>query len=65
MSVSREATLFGNLADAAVLVVEAGVTRKSAARKAKESLEAAGVSLIGTILNNRSFPIPEKIYKRI
>ena len=64
-SVSQDSVLFGNLADAAVLVVEAGVTRKHAALKAKESLEAAGVSLIGTILNNRSFPIPEKLYRRI
>jgi Mrp family chromosome partitioning ATPase len=64
-SLSQDATLFGNLADAAVLVVEASVTRKHAARKAKESLEAAGVSLVGTILNNRSFPIPENLYKRI
>jgi Mrp family chromosome partitioning ATPase len=64
-SVSRDAALFGNLADAAVLVVEASVTRKPAARKAKEFLDAAGVLLIGTILNNRSFPIPETLYKRI
>ena len=63
--VSRDAALFGNLADGVVLVIEASVTRKSAALKAKESLEAAGVSLIGTILNNRSFPIPEKLYRRI
>jgi Mrp family chromosome partitioning ATPase len=64
-SVSHDAALFGNLADAAVLVIEASVTRKPAARKAKEFLDAAGVLLIGTILNNRSFPIPEKLYRRI
>jgi protein-tyrosine kinase len=64
-SMSRDAAVFGNLADAAILVIEASVTRKPAARKAKEFLEAAGVSLIGTILNNQSFPIPEKLYKRI
>ncbi len=64
-STSQDAAMFGNLADAAVLVIEASVTRKPAARKAKEFLEAAGVSLIGTILNNRSFPIPEKLYKRL
>jgi Mrp family chromosome partitioning ATPase len=62
---SRDAALFGHLADGAVLVVEASVTRKQAARKAKEFLESSAVSLVGTILNNRSFPIPESIYRRL
>jgi Mrp family chromosome partitioning ATPase len=64
-STSRDAALFGSLADGAVLVIEADKTRREAARKAKELFEAAGVPLIGTILNNRSFPIPEALYKRI
>jgi Mrp family chromosome partitioning ATPase len=62
-SSSRDAALLGQLADAAILVVEANSTRKMAARKAKEFLERAGVQLIGTILNNRTFPIPEALYK--
>ncbi len=62
-SSSRDAALLGQLADAAVLVVEANATRKIAARKSKEFLERAGVQLIGTILNNRTFPIPEALYK--
>ena len=60
---SRDAALLGQLADAAVLVIEAHDTRKIAARKAKEFLERTGVHLIGTILNNRTFPIPEAIYR--
>lgn len=63
--VSRDATLLGQLADAAILVVEAGSTRRVTARKAKESLDAAGVHLLGTVLHNRSFPIPEGLYKRL
>lgn len=62
-SLSRDAALLGQLADAAVLVVEANSTRRIAARKAKEFLERAGVQLIGTILNNRTFPIPEAVYR--
>jgi Mrp family chromosome partitioning ATPase len=62
-SSSRDAALLGQLADAAVLVVEANSTRKIAARKAKEFLERAGVQLIGTILHNRTFPIPEALYR--
>lgn len=64
-SASRDAALLGQLADAAILVIEANRTRKIAARKAKEFLERAGVQLIGTVLNNRSFPIPERLYKRL
>jgi len=62
-SSSRDAALLGQLADAAVLVVEANSTRKMAARKSKEFLERAGVQLIVTILNNRTFPIPEVLYR--
>jgi len=60
---SRDAAVLGQLADAAVLVVEANTTRKLAARKAKEFLDHAGVQLMGTILNNRTFPIPEALYR--
>ena len=60
---SRDAALLGQLADAAILVVEANNTRKLAARKTKEFLERSGVQLIGTILNNRTFPIPEALYR--
>ena len=64
-SVCGDAQLLGLVADAAILVVEANVTRRLTARKAKESLEAAGVHLLGTVLHNRSFPIPESLYKRL
>ncbi len=52
-------------ADGVVLVVSANSTRKEAARKAKESLEMAGASLLGAVLNNRTYPIPEAIYNRL
>jgi receptor protein-tyrosine kinase len=63
--VCGDAQLLGLVADAAILVIEANVTRRLTARKAKESLEAAGVQLLGTVLHNRSFPIPESLYKRL
>jgi protein-tyrosine kinase len=64
-SVCGDAQLLGQVADAAILVIEANSTRRMTARRAKESLEAGGVRLLGTVLNNRSFPIPESIYKRL
>jgi Mrp family chromosome partitioning ATPase len=65
IGVSRDAALVGEVVGAAILVVEANATRRQTARRAKESLEAAGVRLLGTVLRNRSFPIPESIYKRL
>ena len=65
LSSNRDAALLGQLADGVVLVIEANSTRKIAARKAKEFLERSGVQLIGAILNNRTFPIPELLYKRL
>ena len=64
-SVCGDAQLLGLVADAAILVIEADSTRRLTARRAKESLEAAGVKLLGTVLHNRSFPIPERLYKRL
>ena len=64
-SVCGDAQLLGLVADAAILVIEANSTRRLTARKAKETLDAAGVRLLGTVLHNRSFPIPEGLYKRL
>jgi len=64
-SISGEAQLLALLADAAILVVEAQKTRRLTARNAQESLRDAGVRLLGTVLANRSFPIPEALYRRL
>ncbi len=58
-----DAALLGQWADGVVLVLEANSTRRVAARRAKQALELANVRVLGTVLNNRTFPIPEKIYR--
>jgi len=60
-----DATLLGQVANGVVLVLEAHSTRRSAARKAKLALEAAGVQVLGTVFNNRKFPIPEVLYRML
>ena len=60
-----DAAVLGQATDGVVLVLEANATRRVAARNAKETLEAANVRLLGTVLNNRTFPIPEKIYRKL
>jgi Mrp family chromosome partitioning ATPase len=60
-----DAVLLGQMADGVVLVVEANSTRREAARMAKEAFENAKVRLLGAILNNRTFPIPEALYRKL
>jgi Mrp family chromosome partitioning ATPase len=58
-----DAILLGQMVDGVVIVLEANSTRRVAARRAKQALEAGNVRVLGTVLNNRTFPIPEKIYR--
>jgi polysaccharide biosynthesis transport protein len=60
-----DALALGRLADATILIIEANATRKTSALKAKKALAAANVRLLGTILNNRTYPIPDKIYRAL
>jgi hypothetical protein len=60
-----EATIFAQRADGIVLVLSAQNTRRASAARIKNALEEAGVRLLGTILMDREFPIPEKLYRRL
>jgi capsular exopolysaccharide synthesis family protein len=60
-----DAISLARLADGVILVIEANVTRREAARKAKMILEDAGVQLLGAVFNKRSFPIPAALYSRL
>jgi Mrp family chromosome partitioning ATPase len=64
-AVFSQTALLGQAADGIVLVLEAHATRRIAAKKTKEALEAGNVHLLGTVLNNRTFPVPEKLYRRL
>jgi Mrp family chromosome partitioning ATPase len=59
------AMLLSRWADGVVLVLDANATRRDAARRVKEILAAANVSVLGVVLNNRTFPIPDAIYHRL
>jgi|SRR5271165_2873556 len=62
---SSEAALLGQLTDGIILVLGAQSTRKASARKIKETLEAAQSRILGTVLSERRFPVPERIYRRL
>jgi hypothetical protein len=63
--ISSEAALLGQFTDGIVLVLGAHSTRRASARRIKETLEAAGSRILGTVLSERRFPIPERIYRRL
>lgn len=58
-----DAIVLGQLSDGLVLVVEADSTRREAAAVVVESLRTAKVPILAAVLNKRTFPIPEKIYR--
>lgn len=60
-----DALALGQLSDGVVLVLEAESTRQESARTAVENLRASMIQILGAVLNKRTFPIPEKIYKRL
>ena len=62
---SNAAMAMARLTDGMVLVLSARHTRRVAARKIKEKLERAQVRLLGIVLSDRVFPIPEAIYRRL
>jgi protein-tyrosine kinase len=66
-SLSRyaDATSLGRLTDGLVLVLEANSTRKETALMVMESLRAAQIKVLGAVLNKRTFPIPESLYRRL
>jgi Mrp family chromosome partitioning ATPase len=60
-----DAVLLGQMADGVILVVEANSTRRETAWLAKEAFDNAEIRLLGAVLNNRTFPIPEALYRKL
>ena len=60
-----DAALLGYLSDGVILVLQANSTRRAGAQRAVQMLQATNARLLGSILNDRTFPIPEGIYRRL
>jgi Mrp family chromosome partitioning ATPase len=65
MSSYSDAALLGQLTDGVILVIDSASTRREPARIAKENLEAAKIPVLGAVLNRRTYPIPEALYRRL
>lgn len=55
----------GQLSDGMIVVLEAHSTRREAAKKIKDTLDRAKVKVVGTVLNNLSYPIPQVLYNKL
>ena len=62
---NANAMLLSKWTDGVVLVLEANSTRRDTARRIKESLAVANTKVLGVVLNNRTYPIPEALYSRL
>lgn len=60
-----DAAVVGKLVDGVILVVEANSTRRETTKQVKESLDAANIKICGAVLAQRTFPIPEVLYRRL
>jgi hypothetical protein len=63
--VSSESALLAQLTDGIILVLAAHVTRKATAWRIKETLESTQCRILGTVLSERTFPVPAGIYCRL
>jgi len=62
---SSEVAALGQLADGTILALAAHHTRRVTAYRVKQRLEAVQARILGAVLTERTFPIPERIYRRL
>jgi Mrp family chromosome partitioning ATPase len=65
LSLGRDSIVLGRAAEGVILVLKANSSRREAARKAVQDLQNAGVRILGAVLNQRTFPIPQVIYDKL
>lgn len=62
---SADAAMLSSSVDGIVVVVDAGRSRRDEILNAQRTIESAGGNLLGFVLNQRSYPVPEWLYKRL
>jgi hypothetical protein len=62
---SSESAIAAQVADGMILVLTAHGTRRATVQRIQETLKSTQTHLLGTILAERRFPIPEGIYRRL
>src|SRR5262249_19015801 len=65
MNVSNDGVALGSGADGMIVVLKANASRRETARQALHEIQNAKARIIGAVLNQRTFPIPDSIYKKL
>lgn len=65
METGDDSLILSRNAEGIVLVLRAHSSRRETARKAVRNLESASVRVLGAVLNHRTFPVPEAIYRKL
>jgi len=65
LNACNDAVILGALSDGVVLTLKANSSRRETAKKAVQELAAANVRTLGAVLNQRTFPVPPALYKRL
>lgn len=64
-AISSDAGTVAALADGVVIVVKSAQTRRGQIQRVQQMIEAAGGTLVGFVLNQRRYPIPGWLYRRM
>jgi MinD-like ATPase involved in chromosome partitioning or flagellar assembly len=64
-AVSSDVTTLAPLIDGVVVVVKAAETRRAQIQRCQQMIESAGGNLLGFILNQRQYPVPNWIYRML
>ena len=65
ISAGNDAAVLGAAMDGLVMVLKANSSRRESAKTAIQDLRAAKVRVLGAVLNQRTFPIPQAIYEKL
>jgi capsular exopolysaccharide synthesis family protein len=65
LNLYSDAIALGRIADGAVVVLQADSTRRESALKSLQGLRDARIDVLGAVLNRRTFPIPDFVYRRL
>jgi Mrp family chromosome partitioning ATPase len=62
---SSDALVVASKLDGLAMVVEAGSTKRETAMKVAKDAAANNVRMLGVVLNKRTYPVPDAIYRRL
>ena len=65
LQVASDATMLASIIDGVAVVVEAGQTRRDQIHRTQKVIEQAGGKFLGFVLNQRRYPVPGWIYRRL